>query len=118
MYFKMLSKISFVQSFNTLLNKYIVITDWNSSKRISKLNSDNETTTITTTSTTTTTTTIDLSSYDTWQWAEWQSYSDQCDQNFKKRERFCYPGQECNGTSYEVETDDVANEMIGKSLSI
>ena len=58
------------------------------------------------------TTTKDLRTYDTWQWGEWY-YPDDCEKDVKKRERFCFENQDCNGTSFEVDIDNFNEDFSG-----
>ena len=59
-----------------------------------------------------TTTTQNLVEYDTWQWEEWH-HPDDCDQRYKKRERFCDGRQKCIGSNFEIDTDFLGQDFKG-----
>ena len=72
----------------------------------------------TTTTALTTTTTKHPSEFPTWQWTEWNFYSDDCEKSYKMRNRFCYEGQECEGSSFQVDKDKFEEDFSGECFHI
>ena len=56
-----------------------------------------------------------LSDYDIWQWEQWSTHEGDCSGGFRRRQRTCYPNQECVGGSLEVDINNF--DETGKNLA-